>query len=330
VPFDQLKNKFTTEAATGGGPDLLIGPKDWIGELANAGLVAPLDDVGKDILAMLRPSTVDANKFKGQVWAFPESFEAVALFYNKDMVPNPPKDTDELLALAKEHGLAWNTGFYHSIGLLTGFGGQLFDADQKCILDQGDGTAKALDFMYEVGSASAASGVVGSPDGGLLDALFKDGKAGMVNNGPWATGDYQKALGKDKVGVAPLPTVKDTGQPMKPFLGTKNIFLSANSQGESQTVALAFVKHMLGAEVQTLFATEAGHLPANKDVTVDDPIVQGFLAQAANATYFPNEPEMGAVWGPAGDMIIKVIEGKASGADAVKEACTTINTANKK
>jgi arabinogalactan oligomer / maltooligosaccharide transport system substrate-binding protein len=40
VPFDQLKNKFTTEASTGGGPDLLIGPKDWIGELTNAKLVA--------------------------------------------------------------------------------------------------------------------------------------------------------------------------------------------------------------------------------------------------------------------------------------------------
>jgi len=37
VPFDQLKNKFTTEASTGGGPDLLIGPKDWIGELAQPG-----------------------------------------------------------------------------------------------------------------------------------------------------------------------------------------------------------------------------------------------------------------------------------------------------
>ena len=43
VPFDQLKNKFTTEASTGGGPDLLIGPKDWIGELTKAKLVAELD-----------------------------------------------------------------------------------------------------------------------------------------------------------------------------------------------------------------------------------------------------------------------------------------------
>ncbi len=326
VPFDQLKNKFTTEAATGGGPDLMIGPKDWIGELANAGLIAPLDEVGKDILAMLRPSTVEANKFKGQVWAFPESFEAVALFYNKSMIQTPPADTDAMLALAKDHGLAWNTGFYHSFGWIPAFGGQLFDANQKCILDQG-GTDKYLEFMKRV---KESPGVTADSDGGKLDALFKDGKVAMIVNGPWATGDYAKALGKENIGVAPLPVVKETGKAGAPFLGTKNIFLSANSKGDSQAVALAFVKHMLSPEMQKLLAEKAGHLPANKDVTVDDPVVQGFLKQAENASYFPNEPEMGAVWTPAGDMITKVIEGKAAAADAVKEACATINQANKK
>ena len=39
---------------------------------------------------------------------------------------------------------------------------------------------------------------------------------------------------------------------------------------------------------------------------------------------------MGAVWTPAGDMITKVIEGKSTPQTAVKEACATINAANKK
>ena len=40
VPFDQLKNKVSTEAATGGGPDVFLGPPDWVGELAAANLIA--------------------------------------------------------------------------------------------------------------------------------------------------------------------------------------------------------------------------------------------------------------------------------------------------
>jgi len=65
-------------------------------------------------------------------------------------------------------------------------------------------------------------------------------------------------------------------------------------------------------------------------VQIDDPLQAGFLKQTASASYFPNEPEMGAVWTPAADMITKVIEGKASPADAAKEACATIDTANNK
>ena len=113
VPFDQLKNKFTTEASTGGGPDLLIGPKDWIGELSQAGLIAPLDDLAAKIgLDQLNQSAVDANKFQGKVWAFPESTEAMALWYNKDKVKEAPKSVDDLLKQAAEVGLAYNTDFY--------------------------------------------------------------------------------------------------------------------------------------------------------------------------------------------------------------------------
>jgi len=65
-------------------------------------------------------------------------------------------------------------------------------------------------------------------------------------------------------------------------------------------------------------------------VKVEDPFIAAFLKQTASASYFPNEPEMGAVWTPAADMITKVIEGKSTPADAVAEACATINAANKK
>jgi arabinogalactan oligomer / maltooligosaccharide transport system substrate-binding protein len=327
VPFDQLKNKFTTEASTGGGPDLLIGPKDWIGELTNAKLVAPLDDVAKDILADLNPAALEANKYGGKVMALPESVEAIALWYNKDLVKTPPTNTEDLLTIAATSGLGLNTGFYQAVGFLYGFGGQLFDANQKCVLDQGTGAADFLDYMLK---AKGSTGVVADADGGKLDAAFKDKKIGMIFNGPWATGDYSKALGADKLGiVAPIKITK-TGKTFAPFLGTKNLFLSANSKGDSLTAALAFMKTMVSVDIQSGLTVKAGHIPSNKNVKSTDPIVAGILAQTFSASYFPNEPQMGAVWTPGADMITKVIEGKSKSADAVKEAATLINTANKK
>jgi maltose-binding protein MalE len=322
VPFDQLKNKYTTEASTGGGPDLLIGPKDWIGELSQAGLISPLDELGSKIgLDQLNQSAVDANKFQGKVWAFPESTEAVALWYNKDKVKEAPKSIDELLKLAAEVGLAYNSGFYHSAGLLLAEGGMVFDANQACALDQGNSVVDALTFIK---NAKGTPNVIADADGGKLDAAFKDGKVGLIFNGPWATGDYVKALGADKLGIAE-PIAVGTGK-FAPFLGTKNFFLSANSQNEA---AQAFLWFMAQPETQAML-TKVGHIPSNPNVKVDDPFIASFLKQTASASYFPNEPEMGAVWTPAADMITKVIEGKATPADAVKEACATINAANKK
>ncbi|NLG27211.1 MAG: extracellular solute-binding protein [Chloroflexi bacterium] len=325
VPFDQLKNKYTTEASTGGGPDLLIGPKDWIGELTNAQLIAPLDEVAQTVLDDLNPAAVEANKFGGKVMALPESVEAVVLWYNKDMVANPPKTTDELLSMAATSGLALNTGFYHSVGFLFGFGGKIFDASQKCIFDQG-GVADYLAFMAK---AKASTGVLADADGGKLDAAFKDKQVGMIFNGPWATGDYSKALGADKLGiVAPIST--PNGGKFSPFLGTKNLFLSANSEGDAQLAAIEFMRVMVSEEIQGKETVSAGHIPANGSVKVSDTIVAGIVTQTQTASYFPNEPEMGSVWGPAGDMITKVIEGKMEPAAAATEATTLINSANQK
>ena len=63
---------------------------------------------------------MDADKFQGKIWAFPESTEAVALWYNKKLVGQPATSVDELLQQAAKVGLAYNTGFYHSAGLLLG------------------------------------------------------------------------------------------------------------------------------------------------------------------------------------------------------------------
>ncbi len=327
VPFDQLKNKYTTEASTGGGPDLLIGPKDWIGELAQAKLIAALDDSAQQAgLNNLNKAAVDANKFQGKTYAFPESTEAVALFINKDKVKTAPKTADELLTMAQQNGLALNTNFYNSVGVLFAEGAKLFDAQGKCILDQGTGTVEGLKWMAK---AKGTQNVIADTDGSKLDAAFKDGKAGMIFNGPWAVGDYVKALGQDKIAVVDPMTFAPANGKFAPFLGTKNLFLNANAKGDAKNTGLAFMNFLSQPKQQETFA-KIGHIPSNPNVSTNDPILKGFLAQTQSTTYFPNEPEMGAVWTPAGDMITKVLEGKATPEDATKQACATINTANKK
>ena len=44
VPFEQLRNKFLIAAPAGLGPDLVIGPQDWVGVLATAEQLEPLPE----------------------------------------------------------------------------------------------------------------------------------------------------------------------------------------------------------------------------------------------------------------------------------------------
>ena len=81
----------------------------------------------QDRSEQLNQSAVDANKFQGKVWAFPESTEAMALWYNKDKVKEAPKSVDDLLKQAAEVGLAYNSGFYQSAGILLAEDGKVLD-----------------------------------------------------------------------------------------------------------------------------------------------------------------------------------------------------------
>ena len=66
VPFDQLKNKYTTEASTGGGPDLLIGPRTGSASCHRPACIAAGRVGLKDRLGPTHQSAVDAKQVPGQ------------------------------------------------------------------------------------------------------------------------------------------------------------------------------------------------------------------------------------------------------------------------
>jgi len=331
VPFDQLKNKFSTDTATGGGPDLLIGPADWVGELATGELIKALDDMAtSDITDAFLPATIDQLKFDGKLYGLPESFECVALYYNTDLVKTAPKDTNEVYSVSAgmasgTYGLALLSNFYHPAGFLFGFGGQLFDDQNKCILN----SPETVNFLTWLGNFTTKPGLFQQNDDAAISSLFKSGKAGMVVNGPWALGDYTGALGADKVAVAPIPLISESNNgPAKPFLGLKQMMMNNNIEGDQATLAFEFMKFFTGPESAGPLAEKNGHLPANKSIDISgNEIAQAFVKQAETATPTPTIPEMGQVWDPAGAMITAVLAGDQTPDAAAKDAEDKINKA---
>ena len=334
VPFDQLKAKYSTEAATGGGPDILIAPLDWVGELTTGELIQPIDQfVDEATLSQYLPSTVDALKYDGKLMAMPESFEAVAMYYNKTLMPTPVASTADLDKLAADvaaansgsYGLALYSDFYHPAGYFFGFGGKLFNEDYTSAVNSPE-TVAFLDWMKGLQSKP---GYFLQNDDNAISSLFKEGKAAAVFNGPWALGDYTTALGADNVGVAPLPLISEAnGASPAPFIGVKNLMMNSNISGDQAQLAATFMKWFTSPASESFLFEKAGHLPANIGVDVSgNEIAQAFIKQAETGTPLPTVPQMGQVWEPVGNMITSVLSGDASPADAAKKAQEQIDQA---
>ena len=324
IPFDQIFNKYETEAAAGGGPDMFTAPNDSLGKEVRASVVAPIDDLVKGKLDGYTKAGINGVTVGGKMYAVPGIAKAVALYYNKSTIPTPPATTDDLMALVKSgKKLVLNESAYHNFGFTGAFGGKLMDDTGKCVADQG-GFADAFQYLVDLKAAGAKF----ETDGGKADTEFRQGQADMIVNGPWVLGDYKKDLG-DKLGVVPMPA--GPKGPANPIAGIDGWYLNPNSKNQAAAVDVAlfiFGKDGMAAYADT--ATGPGDPPARSDVTMADPLVKSFADAASGGFPRPQSPEFDNFWGPFGDALTAAVEGQAKPVDAVATACQKMNQANKK
>src|SRR5258707_5003360 len=82
VPFNDIYNKYETDVAAGGGPDIFIAPNDSLGDDARAGLIPTITDPAKGKLDGVSKLGTDGMTVDGKLYGIPESLKAVAFWYN--------------------------------------------------------------------------------------------------------------------------------------------------------------------------------------------------------------------------------------------------------
>ena len=325
VPFDQLQEKLKLAIQAGNGPDLFIGPHDWTGVFAASNMLEGVSDHIADVKADYLESALTAGQFGGKQYGIPESLDGPVLIYNKDLVKEAPKNTDELLKIAKANtgdgkfGLVMDIGnFYFAHGFFAGFGNEVFKevtAEKVTPGFDGKGTVDFLNFLSRIRNVEKV--IPQEIDYNTMMALFKEGKAAFMINGPWSFGDLDKA--GVKYGIADYPVVSATGKVSKPFMGVKMFFVPKGAKNVDE--AADFAKFLTAKETAKLMNEKAGHVSANKKVDLSgDWKSSAVQNQAKNAVAMPNIPEMAAVWEFSGEMIAKVILGNTKAEDAAQEA----------
>jgi maltose-binding protein MalE len=331
--FGDIRDQLILRGPNDEGPDIIIGAHDWLGQLVSAGVVEPMD-LG-DKAASFDPVSLQAFSYDGTLYGMPYANEAIALYYNKDLVPEAPTTWDELKQIATdlqddpdsgvEQGLCLQEKDpYHSYPILTGFGGYIFGRD--AVTDAYDPSDVGLDSEGGLAYANELDQLV--KDGLLRPAvdygaclnLMTTGGAAFWMTGPWALGDFT-ASGVN-FGVAPIPQMEETPAP---FVGVQGMMVSAFAP--NKLLAQTFLNEYMATDeaMQALF--DAGQrppawLPTAQGVT--DENVLAFITSASTGNPMPAIPQMNDVWGAwttALDLIFTQVQ---DAEQAITDAAATI------
>lgn len=311
---EDMRESFQTASLAGGGAQLLWTVNDHIGPFVKGNLIMSVDelpgiDVSRFVESAMEAATLPGtNKF----YAVPVSYgNHLMLMYHKDLVPNPPKTTDELIQIAKRltggdrFGLVFNqTEPFWLVPWLGGFGGKVFADDGVTPTLNTPQMVATLQFLRDLKFVHRI--LPRESDYAGADTLFKEKKAAMIINGDWIMMDYAQQFGEN-LGITRIPMVSATGLWPRPYTSGKYLMVSAAMRQDPEKLQkiIGLIQHFTSAENQARLVKELIRLPGLKEVMArseltGDPLYDRLLKesfyQLEVGTPMPTVVEMRANW----------------------------------
>ena len=304
VGSPDARAKIELDGPAGVGADIFVAPHDHVGALVQGGHVLPVADTS--FINDFADAARIAGTYDGKLYGYPLAIETYALFYNKDIIQDPPKTWDEVIEFAKtwndksqnKYALVWGVGnAYYSYMFMAAYGTSLFgpngsDKNQHGI--NAPATVKGLKYFQDLRAK-----ILDVPSADMTDdfcnSAFEAGTAPMVITGPWKISDFNKTV--KNYGVTTLPGFGD-GKPATSFSGVRIAFVSAYSKHVAE--AEDFAKFLMSKTSLEKRFEITNQIPPRKDIVITDPLSNGILAQAQYAFPMPTIPEMGTYWSAMG------------------------------
>lgn len=255
LPNDTLRTVLQTQLRSGSGADVFgydTGP-GFAGVLAKTGLLYDLTDAYAKYKWPIYPSAKSRVTFGGKVLGIPDSVDEIGIYYNKTLVPTPPKNLAELqstMEALKAKGIipmtfsdkeGWEGGHMLSAPLssMVGADGMRALLGGKTPWNSPD-VVKAIDLFFV--QYNKKGFLPKSPNAITYDnanALFYSGKAAMNPTGTWQAQAIEKNV-KFPVGFMPFPGPSGPGI-IATGLGS-GVFVSAKTKNPD--AALKFLNYL--------------------------------------------------------------------------------------
>ncbi|QCB95247.1 sugar ABC transporter substrate-binding protein [Cellulomonas shaoxiangyii] len=313
--FDDIRADFLAQVPTGEGPDITVGAHDWLGEMTQNGVVAPIELGEKS--AEFEEVAVEAFTQDGQVYGLPYAIENIALIRNTALASSAPATWDDALAAGQAAGTTYpiliQTGEegdpYTYYPLQTSFGAPVFVQNE-------DGTYSPELAMGGAPGQAFAQWLQAQGQAGVLQTditydiaveAFKNGESPFIIGGPWMLEQFEGL----ELSVDPIPAAGP--EAAQPFVGVQGFYVSA--QSDNALLANDFLVNYMASEDAQLALYEAGDRPpalkAAAEIANEDPITAGFAAVGAEAAPMPSIPQMGSVWQFWGVTEAQILSGTA-------------------
>lgn len=303
----------------GEGPDIVVLASDMVGVAKEKNLISPIHFMQVETNQYL-PNSIASVTFDGDLYSVPKTIETLILFYNKDLLKEPPSTLDEYIDLSVKmrkkgkYGLLakWDL-FYTTFAIMHGYGAYIFRTDNDGTVNLNSygldtsGAIESLKVLRKMSNKDLVYDYLSGVDGyNRMYELFTSNKALAVINGPWAIEDYLKA--GMNFGLTVLPTLPN-GNPMAGFLGTKGYSISKWSSHKD--LAEDFLRFINEHKYALLRYKESRQIPPVVSVLQDpslanDDLIQVIAQQSVQAVNMPSIPEMSFVWSNMDKAIWKV------------------------
>lgn len=321
--------KIMLDGPAGVGADVFVVPHDHMGSLVIGGHI--LENT-MDMSAFV-PAAVIGASYGGKVYGYPLAVETYALFYNKDIIPNPPKTWEEVFEFAKtwtdksknKYAIAWPvTDAYYDFMFYAGYGAQLFgpNGDDRHQHNLNSPEAiKGVQFFQQV-RKQILDVPSGDMTGDFVKSSFQEGTIPMVLGGPWDIAVYKEA--GVNFGITTLPILPGAKDVPASFSGVRLAVVSAYSENPEQ--AKKFAEFLVSREELVKRFDITGQIPPRKDITVEDEWSQGILAQSQYAIPMPKITQIGTYWSAMGAAFANVWDG-ADPVDELNKAAAAMEAA---
>lgn len=324
VPYGELNNQLLISGTNDATPDLVITGINEVQLFAESGVLEDMtanveewennDQITEDIM--------DIHKVDDNVYGLPIKTNAIVMFYNKDMVEEPPTTWEELKKTAADATDGKQTGFlasaHNSQQGTASWIPFLISAGEDITTIGSDGGKEALQLWKDmVDEGSMSSEAVNKT---IMDAQvdFQNGNTAMTLTGPWFIPELEANAPDLNWGVAEIP--KD--EKHVSLVGGESISMG---KGANKEAAWDFISWFLEPENHFEYAKATGDFPAledafNEPYFQDDPVKQVFVNVIKSSSGYGWGENQGDFNQIVYTAMQKALTGEATVEEAVTEA----------